>query len=288
MLKRLFQKIKNLFKKDVYNALPSAIPAAITHTSNEEEQDACDLAVMPSGNVIKPEMHTVSDDAVAERADERNSEFQMGAQLSLIESNAPAPPRRWIWRTGEVLAQPDDESCVAHAFYQLLLSSPKPQRPGFTPVELHRKYLAEDAKKGGGTSILTGARVLKREGYLPNYYWAANAAEAVKWLQYVGPVVIGVFMHEGMRFYQPIYGDYFLRATRERSMGAHALLVHGYDLDMICPDGTPGAVRLCNSWGAEFMCGGKAWLSIADLDFLLGERTSSFTPRACAPMEVVR
>ncbi|MCP9496248.1 MAG: hypothetical protein MSG64_17530 [Pyrinomonadaceae bacterium MAG19_C2-C3] len=288
MFKRLIQKIKNLFKKDVYDPLPSVIPMANARTSIEEEHDQCDSAFVPMGSVLETEMHIVSDDAVIERDDERSSEFQMGKQLSAIEPDAPTPPRRWIWRTGEVLAQPDDESCVAHAFYQLLLSEPKRQRPALTPVELHKKYLAEDAKKGGGTSILTGARVLKREGYLPNYYWAANAAEVVKWLQYVGPVVIGVFMHEGMRFYQPVHGDYFLRATRERSMGAHALLVHGYDLDMICPDGTTGAVRLCNSWGAEFMCGGKAWLSIADLDFLLGERTSSFTPRACAPMEVIR
>lgn len=49
-------------------------------------------------------------------------------------------------------------------------------------------------------------------------------------------------------------------ATGEKCVGGHAVLCIGYDDDVQCPGAKPGALKLRNSWGAEWGAKGNFWM----------------------------
>jgi C1A family cysteine protease len=52
--------------------------------------------------------------------------------------------------------------------------------------------------------------------------------------------------------------------------GGHEYLLIGADRDKKCPhDGSIGAVRMLNSWGPNWGENGRAWISRANLEYLL-------------------
>lgn len=205
--------------------------------------------------------------------DFRDRKFLM--QLPPPEKPIDRLSRHWI--TVKPLDQGEKPHCVAFCGHQYLLSAPVKNLPFSTTTELYNEcqrldeWLGEDYD---GTSVRALFKSLKAHGLVSEYRWAFDIERVIYHLMMKSPVVFGTNWYQGM-FDPDQLG--FIRATGQVA-GGHAYMVKGANLEKECPDGSVGALRIINSWGASWGQGGKAWISIRDASRLISE----FGEAACA------
>ncbi len=202
--------------------------------------------------------------------DPRNRAYRMAAALPEDWQTRPLPQRKHWPMTMPIRDQGSTSSCVGHGAVAFLESTPLPQRGfPFTPYQLYRDIQKVDSWPGDedeapryfGTSVHAALRVLRDRGYCTEYRWAETLEEALRWLAFRSPLIIGVDWHQGM-FTADAQG--FIHATGT-VRGGHCVLVSGMDTRR-------SAVRLTNSWGVSWGQNGRAWLSFEDFEKLIHAR----------------
>jgi hypothetical protein len=208
--------------------------------------------------------------------DPRDLRFLMAA---VVEPD-DVPLRTLYWPMfDKVLDQGALPHCVSYAWHHFLISAPvTSQAESYSSDQLtafYRECQENDEWDGSdyqGTSVRAGAKVLQSRGIIGEYRWALNAAEARAFLLSRGPVIVGTNWYDGMFDPGP---DGFIKPTGP-IVGGHAYQLIGYSV-------ARDAVRIANSWGADWGQTGRCWLSFSDLDRLIRE-----DGEACSAMEIRR
>lgn len=202
--------------------------------------------------------------------DEKSRDYPVRA---LLADSAELVTRRW--HLGTVLDQGSEPACVGFAWTHDILADPVvPLFPYLInnqyALDLYRLAQTLDEWPGedyAGTSILAGAKATMRRGWITEYRWAFGLEDVLLTLAQLGPVVLGVNWYSGMN--RPdVYGYIYPEGWVQ---GGHAILAVGVDFER-------QAVRLHNSWGADWGEKGQAWITFSDLDRLLHEHGEACVP----------
>jgi hypothetical protein len=212
--------------------------------------------------------------------DERDRRFSMAAPRT------ERTFRNWM-SPGDIWDQGNTSECVSYAANRWLAAH---RVVNALPMSLHAFYKEcqrNDEWPGedyDGTSVRAAFKILKRLGYVERYDWAFEAEPVVRHILELGPVVVGTDWTESM-FYPDRHGYIWPTGRIE---GGHAWLVTAANRNRKNPDGTIGAVRCFNSWGAGWGSMGKAWVTTDTLNRLLaglsrwpGEAAAALEIRVC-------
>ena len=199
--------------------------------------------------------------------DERSRGFPIRVRLETVELASRT------WRLGDPhLDQGEDGACVGFGWSHELAAAPI-RVAGIdnrTAFGLYKQAQQIDEWPGDdyeGTSVLAGAKVVKRNGYMPEYRWAFGLDDVLDTLSQYGPVVLGTNWYEGM--FDPDASGY-IRPTGDVS-GGHCYLARGIAV-------ARGHVRIRNSWGEGWGLDGDARIRWADLRKLLEEDGEACVP----------
>jgi hypothetical protein len=200
-------------------------------------------------------------------------------------------PRTVMWREGVVLDQGSEGACVGFAWMAEALAEPVMPEPQPMVAAANRKAISyyKMAQKlddfpgedYSGTSVLAGAKVMKREGWIDGYRWCFSIDEVRDALISQGPVVIGVPWYESM-YQTDAHG---LVKIEGQQVGGHAILLTGYDRNRLIGDQTLEVFRWRNSWGSSYGVNGSAYITCEDLSSLLDQGGEACVPigRKVAP-----
>ncbi|MCA1571349.1 MAG: hypothetical protein LC798_13715 [Chloroflexi bacterium] len=194
---------------------------------------------------------------------------------------ARRPPRKVArrskyWYAGWRGDQGSTSQCVAYGSLTLYHASPftyPAPRPRLDPAWLYGEAQKVDPWPGeepeyDGTSSDAAFGVMKREGLIESYWWATSFDEAVACLIARSPVCFGTPWRQGMD--EPDAQGRIRAIGPDR--GGHLYCAIGGNLDMKLPWATrPGAARILNSWGDGWADGGRAWVSLEDLESLFDD-----------------
>jgi C1A family cysteine protease len=194
--------------------------------------------------------------------------------------------RHWI--TGQVLDQGYTSQCVAYSGAQYLITNPIKNKWTGTIEQLYEQCQDVDEWPGtdyDGTSVRALFKVFKAKGFVSTYQWAFDVNTVVRHILTTGPVVFGTNWYLGM-FDADDEG--FIYPTGP-TVGGHAYMVKGVNLDKKCTDGTTGAFRIINSWGRSWAQDGKCWMSFPTAARLISEwgEAATSTELKFKPSEVV-
>ena len=189
------------------------------------------------------------------RHDPRSRQYAIRDKIDKVTSTARQ------WKAGIVLDQGSEGACVGFGWSGELACEPERYVVSDeSAFELYREAKEVDPWPGTdyeGTSVLAGAKVLKRRGQLLEYRWAFGIEDVRDAILTHGPVVLGIPWYSGM--YDAPNG----RVTVSGSVvGGHCILATGY---------RPGYFMLRNSWGEGWGNGGDAEITEQDLAFLLDQ-----------------
>lgn len=247
---------------------------------------------------------------------------------ALFEAEQP-PLIDQQWPIGPRLDQGREGACVGFGWTAELMAEPakvtgagqETARPLYYELQRRDEFPGGEypgaSPKMGGTSVEVGAQLLTEVGHYSEYRWARTEEDIARAVGYVGPVVIGVNWHEGMR--NP-GSDGFIRPTGQ-IIGGHCVLIYGIVLDANDPEPEPepdeptppspwppfrppwrppfrphprrprrrtmsasdGFYRIQNSWGEKWGQNGTCLLSRTDMAQLLSNRGV-----ACLPVRTDR
>lgn len=199
--------------------------------------------------------------------DERSRNFPVMAGLEEKKI------RSYTWRCDQTLDQGPDGACVGFGVAHELIARPAEVQG------LDNKYAKEqiywEAQKidwwdggsypGGspfyeGTSVLAGAKIAKRLGWIEEYRWAFGLEDLKYGVGHNGPALIGVPWYTGM--FRPDSNGY-IHATGTVA-GGHCVLVNAINVKK-------ERFTIHNSWGAGWGDDGEAYISFEDMGKLLNE-----------------
>jgi hypothetical protein len=207
------------------------------------------------------------------RFDERSRNFPVRALLTVDQLRQP---RSYTWKPGPVLDQTPDRSgqhagsCVGHAYAGDLMA-----RPGVLNADEALAYFIYseaqllDPWEGNyeGTSVLAGAQVCQRYGWMVQYRWVfGGASELASAVGFGGPAIIGIPWFESM--FRPDSDGYVV--VNGGMAGGHALLVYGVDV-------AERSFILRNSWG-DWGKGGDCLMTWDTMDRLLADDGEALVP----------
>ena len=177
-----------------------------------------------------------------------------------------------IWGINVWLDQGNEGACVGFALAHEIAAEPVV----IDVVASYATMIYHEAQKVDqwpgedyeGTSVLAGAKVVKRLGWFEEYRWGFSTTDVIESIVNIGPVVLGINWYGGM---WDTDANGYIHPTGDLA-GGHAIAAIGYDADR-------DAILLHNSWGPSWGVDGRAWLSTAALSGLLSE-----SGEACIPL----
>ena len=191
-----------------------------------------------------------------------------------------------LWQEGIVLDQGSEGACVGFAWTGELLSEPEAPKsqPSFNYANSLAISFYNEAKKIDewpgesyeGTSVLAGAKIMQRAGFIGEYRWCFGIDDVRDAVISEGPVVIGIPWFDGM--YDTLPNG--LVKLAGQPTGGHAILLTGYHPRMRFGKVTEEVFRWRNSWGTDYGINGSGWIRSKDLAKLLAQNAE-----ACVPMQ---
>jgi intein/homing endonuclease len=172
-------------------------------------------------------------------------------------------------------------NCVGHGFAHELIARPSVVDgidSNFAVEKIYWEAQKIDQWAGGsypgarpqyeGTSVLAGAKVVQKLGYVKEYRWAFGLDDLIMAVGYKGPAVIGVNWYEGM---QDTDSDGYI-SPQGYFQGGHCVLVKGVNIK-------DGYFTIHNSWGEDWGVKGDCRITFSDMDYLLNQ-----DGEACIPL----
>lgn len=194
---------------------------------------------------------------------------------------AAAKIRYRDWSLGPIMDQGQTSQCVAYSGCAYLRAGPVSNEPPWPPEDLYRQCQLNDDIPGedyDGSTVRGLFKVLRAQGFVKSYGWAFNVDAVVAHVLTKGPVVLGTLWYESMM--TPDKNGFL--SIGGNTLGGHAYLVYGVDLDKKCPGlFRRGLLKVANSWGVEWGQGGKAKLPLHLADRLIRDQGE-----ACTSLEV--
>lgn len=202
-------------------------------------------------------------------------------------------PRPVLWQEGVALDQGSEGACVGFAWMGEALAEPAMPEPQPMVAAANRRAISyyKMAQKlddfpgedYSGTSVLAGAKVMKREGWIEGYRWCFSIDEVRDAVIKEGPVVIGIPWFESM--YETDSNG--LVRIHGQLVGGHAIFLTGYVPNMSIAGQTLDVFRWRNSWGTSYGLGGSAFISYQDLAELLSQQGEACVPtgRKVVPLD---
>jgi hypothetical protein len=198
------------------------------------------------------------------------------------------------WQPGPVLDQGSEGACVGFGWTQEALMSPVRVSVAdmanrlwiggggnSVAAAIYHDARREDEWPGEeyeGTSVLAGAKVMSRLGYLREYRWCFGITDVVDTLILHGPVVLGINWLEGM-YWPDMYGEVMPTGP---VVGGHCIVASGYHpAKLVHPSsGRPARpmIQLTNSWGPDWGQNGQAWIEVGQLANLLDDGGEACVP----------
>lgn len=219
---------------------------------------------------------------VYERTDPRLGRFvahDPRSRAYTLPAGAP-PTKLTLWeRVGPVHDQGATGSCVANASLGLLMTKPFSTGRTWTEAEARELYheatVLDEAEIPGvypptdtGSAGNYGMKALQARGLITKYLHAFSLDAALNALN-TGPIAVGTIWLQSM--FSPDSAGMIRVNRRSTVAGGHEYVVDGYDP-------AKQAVRMTNSWGTGWGKSGSAWLSVADLAWLLAQRGDVVQP----------
>lgn len=194
--------------------------------------------------------------------DERSRDFPISGLMG------DAMPRTVVWACETWLDQGSDSSCVGCGVSHELAADPVKVPVSYAFAKnIYFEAQKIDSFPGGeypgaecpsfGTSVLAGAKIAKRLGYIGGYYWSFNLTELIIGLQ-AGPAVLGLVWYEGM---MQVDADGYIHPSGGVT-GGHCILCRGVDMER-------RRFILRNSWGRAWGLEGDCYMSFEDMEKLL-------------------
>lgn len=196
---------------------------------------------------------------------------QRSRGYSIADVNEGKPLKSYTWRCGDHFDQGSDGACVAFAIGHELAARPSEVKDISTDWLKETIYWGAqkiDPWDGGaypgaypnyeGTSVLAGAKMLKKLGYVDAYRWAFTPEAAMLGLGRNGPAVIGIDWHENM---SNLDKNGFAKPTG-RYQGGHSVLARAINIDK-------GYVTIRNSWGVDWGVDGDFFMTLDDFATIL-------------------
>lgn len=204
--------------------------------------------------------------------------------------------RNWLsprWRNWpKVLNQGATSRCVAFSSNKFLLSHRMVNQPLY-PEDLERscQELYDRCQKidewpgenYDGTSLNAAMKVFREDGFIDKWTWAYEVEPVVRHILEIGPVLFGTDWTFDM---DDLDSKGYIWPTGLVA-GGHAYLIVACNRFRKNPDGTQGALRILNSWGADWGQQGRAWLSFDSAAKLL-KGLEGWSGEAAAPSEIKR
>lgn len=198
--------------------------------------------------------------------DERSRSFPITATITATK------PRSYTWSCPTHLDQGNLGSCVGNGWTHELMAKPvavKGLDEKFAVEKIYYEAQKVDEFAGGsypgavpyseGSSVLAGAKVVTKLGYIKQYRWAFGVDDLIMAVGHSGPAVIGIDWLDNM--FDPDKNG-FIHASGPLA-GGHCLLAKGVNV-------TNEYFLLHNSWGNSWgPLKGDAKISFKDMDFLL-------------------
>ncbi len=192
-------------------------------------------------------------------------------------ADATRQPRSYRWNPVDPcpLNQGQTTECVAFAWTHDLITPPvqvidltATTAPAYAH-RLYREMRQTDRLPAGtqGTSVLAGAKVMKRHGHISAYRWAFTEPELAAGVAWQGPAIVGIPWTTGMM--HPTRTG-FLEPTGQ-DLGGHAILVFGVDV-------TDGHYYVMSSWGPRWGKNGRAKIRRATMAERLVRRGDACLP----------
>jgi hypothetical protein len=208
--------------------------------------------------------------------DDRSRNFPIRAQLTPLQATTP---RSYTWRNPIRLDQGSLGSCVGNAWAHELAAKPFPI-PGVDErfaVDVYNQAQVidgfDDTPPEEGTSVLAGAKIISKMGFLLEYRWAFGLDDLILAVGWKGPAVIGVPWYDAMMSTDK---RGYVHATGG-IVGGHAILCNRVNI-------RDKFFGLSNSWGSwwgvkdSWGLGGACRISFADVDKLLHEQGEACIP----------
>lgn len=208
-----------------------------------------------------------------------------------VPLKAHETPRSYTWAVGNWLNQGEEGACVGFGYSHELLAKPIQVQNitnKFARETIYWESQRKDPWPGGsypdahpvyeGTSVLTGAKVLRDLGFYTGYRWGLTPKDIAMAIGYTGPSVLGITMYEQMMDPNP---KGFL-VPEGAEVGGHCILAHAVKIVYNQPFGSLGKswsgvnldrsyVTVWNSWGRDWGHLGTAKISLRSLEKLIVE-----------------
>lgn len=191
-----------------------------------------------------------------------------------------APIRKRSWKVAQMLDQGPDGACVGFGWAHELIATPDVNiiTEKYAKEQIYWEAQKIDEYPGGeypgakpagqqGSSVLAGAKVVQKAGFMKEYRWATNLSDILHTLSQLGPVVMGTDWYENM---MDIDAGGLIHATG-RIVGGHCYALVGVDP-------VAQTVKIQQSWGKSWGVGGQCYLSWSDLQMLLNSQGEACVP----------
>lgn len=148
----------------------------------------------------------------------------------------------------------------------------------YRPAQKIDPYPGEEPESSG-TSVLAGALVLKKLGYMQEFRWAFGVDDSLRAIP-LGPQVIGVVWLNSMFETRP---SGMLEVSRDTNdiAGGHAICVRGLTLKPRLKGESAKlepVIRLRNSWGKGWGASGDCFIKVTDYEWLLQQQGECCIP----------